>query len=156
MIVERVMTKSVRTCGAGDSLRCPAQIMWDQDCGCVPIVDEDSRVIGMITDRDICMAALMQSRALADIPVSSAMSWRVRTCRPSDTIEFAESVLRDNQIRRLPVVDEQRRIVGIISLADIANEALQDDSPLREEGPEQLSATLAEVCRPRNGVHASR
>jgi signal-transduction protein with cAMP-binding, CBS, and nucleotidyltransferase domain len=82
-----------------------------------------ARVIGMITDRDICMAAYMQGRRLHDIPVAIAMSKEVYSCRPTDSLAVALKVMQTNQVHRLPVVDQDDRIVGILSLADVAREA---------------------------------
>ena len=69
-----LMTAGARTCSLIDSLNLAAQIMWENDCGCVPVVDDDGRAIAMITDRDICMAAYTQGKLLKDMPVSIAAS----------------------------------------------------------------------------------
>ena len=88
MNVGQLMTRTVHACNPDDPLHVAAQIMWEQDCGCVPVVvDEEggSRVVGMLTDRDVCMAAYTQGKALAVIKVSSAMSREVCSCRPTDS-----------------------------------------------------------------------
>lgn len=126
MKVEQLMTRTVRTCHPDDTLNTPAQIMWEHDCGCVPVVmDEEggARVVGMVTDRDICMAAYTQGRPLEAIRVSNAMSQRVCSCRPTDPLRVALNVLRANQLHRLPVVDSDDHLIGVLSLADIAREA---------------------------------
>jgi CBS domain-containing protein len=126
MKVEQLMTTNVQTCRATDRLNQPAQIMWEHDCGVVPVMAEGNgtaRVVGMITDRDICMAAYTQGRKLEDIAVSSAMAREVLSCRPTDALAVALKVMETNQVHRLPVVDQDDRIVGILSLADIAREA---------------------------------
>jgi CBS domain-containing protein len=100
--------------------------MWEHDCGVVPVLGEGNgtaRVVGMITDRDICMAAYTQGRRLEEIAVSSAMSREVLSCRPTDALAVALKIMETNKLHRVPVVDQEDRIVGIISLADIAREA---------------------------------
>jgi CBS domain-containing protein len=76
-----LMTKTVQACGADDNLQRAAQIMWERDCGVVPVVDVDNRVVGMITDRDIAIAAYRQGRPLWQIPVASAMARQVHGVR---------------------------------------------------------------------------
>ena len=88
--VREVMTPNPRTCGPDDTLQHAAQIMWEADCGCVPVVGADGQVLAMITDRDICMAAYTQGRPLGEILVSGAASHTVVTARESDPLETAE------------------------------------------------------------------
>jgi CBS-domain-containing membrane protein len=126
MKVEQLMTRNVEICRASDRLNRPAQIMWERDCGVVPVMAEGNgaaRLVGMITDRDICMAAYTQGRTLQEIPVASAMSQQIYSCRPTDSLAVALKVMQTNQVHRLPVVDQDERIVGVLSLADIAREA---------------------------------
>ncbi len=123
MKVSELMTREVRTCDRHDSLNRAAQLMWENDCGSVPIVDSELKVIGMLTDRDICMAAYTQGVALARISVGSVMSCDVSVCAESDNITSAAERMRERQIRRLPVVDQAQRLVGILSMSDIAREA---------------------------------
>ena len=123
MNVEQVMTTDVMTCRPGDNLNSAARIMWEHDCGCVPVVDDNERVVGMITDRDICMAAYTQGRPLQALGVAGAMSRSVCCCKPADRLETAEELMRTHQVRRLPVMDDQGRLVGILSLGDLARQA---------------------------------
>ena len=126
MRVSDVMTRDVSCCSAYDSLSTAARLMWDRDCGSVPVLEPDTgKVIGMITDRDICMATVLQDRAPGAITVREAMSDELHACSPEDTIVHAERTLRDNQIRRVPVLDRNGRLVGILSLADIVRVAGQ-------------------------------
>jgi CBS domain-containing protein len=125
MNVEQLMTKVVWTCTAGDSLREAARIMWERDCGCVPVVESDGsgRVVGIVTDRDICMAAYLEGRPLDDLLVGDAMARVLRTCRPGDSLGEAEGLMRAAHVRRLPVVDDAGHLLGVLSLADIARAA---------------------------------
>jgi CBS domain-containing protein len=148
--VQDLMTRDVMTCRPDDMLDVPARIMWDHDCGCIPVVDESERVVGMITDRDICMATYTQGIALGALRVSNAMSGQVHACRPEDTIAVAERTMREHRVRRLPVVASDGRLVGILSINDLAREAAREHVPPRREvSPEGLTETLAAVCEPR-------
>ena len=120
MMTRDLMTKQVASVRATDSTAVAARLMWDCDCGALPVLDDEGRAIAMITDRDICMAALMRDRAPSAIPVSDAMSRGLQCCGPDDSVSFAEQLMRTHQVRRIPIVDENQRLVGIIAQADIA------------------------------------
>lgn len=148
--VQELMTRDVKTCRPEDMLDVPARIMWDHDCGCIPVVDERGRVVGMITDRDICMATYTKGMALGALRVSNAMSSAVHACRPEDTVAVAERIMREHRVRRLPVVASDGQLVGILSINDLAREAVREHAPAtREVSPEGLTETLAAVCEPR-------
>jgi CBS domain-containing protein len=123
MNVSELMTTSVKSCGTSDDLQRAAQIMWEGDCGAIPVLDDDKRVVGMITDRDICMAAYTQNRPLWQIPVSSAMATKVHGIRETDPVEIVETLMRRVRVRRLPVLDTHGRLTGILSMNDLARHA---------------------------------
>jgi CBS domain-containing protein len=149
------MTRSVVTCKADDSLNRAAQVMWEADCGAVPIVDEDGRLIGMITDRDICMAAYTQGLPLAGISVRSAMSTALHSCKPGDSLRSLMDAMAKYQVRRVPVVDEGGKLVGIVSLADVARLA-QAPSVVSNETRIWVPGVLAGISEPaRPGSGAS-
>jgi CBS domain-containing protein len=120
MKVAELMSRPVETCRLQDSLNLAAQRMWDHDCGSVPVVDDNGIPLGMVTDRDICMAAYTQGKPLSAIAVSTAMSHAIYTCAPTDSVAAAEKLMAAKQVRRLPVVDKDGRLVGLLSLHDIA------------------------------------
>jgi CBS domain-containing protein len=148
MRVRDIMVQGARTCHADDSLDYAAQIMWENDCGCVPVVNEDGKPIAMITDRDICMAAYTQRQPLTHIFVASAASHNIFTTHENDCIDSAEGLMRRHQIRRLPVVDECGRAIGILSMNDIIRNAHVHDR--RDEGlkSETIVSTLGAICQP--------
>jgi CBS domain-containing protein len=155
MRIDQIMTKQVSSCGPDDTLATAAQLMWDHDCGCLPVCTGDGAnlVCGVITDRDICMSALFAGKPLHELRVSDAMSKQLQTCRPGDSLADAEKTMRQAHIRRLPVVDEQGALVGILSLADLAREAArQNTSPKREIDESEVGDTLASICQPRAGA----
>jgi CBS domain-containing protein len=148
--VFELMTRDVQTCGCADMVDRAAFIMWEHDCGCVPVLDGEGRVVGMVTDRDVCMAAYTQGRPLAMIPVATAMSQTVHACRPDDAVLVAERIMREHRIRRLPVIAADGTLAGILSLSDVAREAVREHAPAtREVSAEGLAQTLAAVCEPR-------
>jgi len=117
------MASEVAACARTDSLHLAARIMWERDCGCVPVVDHNSVVVGIVTDRDICMGGYTQGRSLHLIQVQDVMSAPVVSCAPDDVLITAEKLMRDNKVRRLPVCDVDGKLKGVISLSDIALEA---------------------------------
>jgi CBS domain-containing protein len=118
--VSAIMSESVRSCSPGDSLNRAAQIMWESNCGAVPVVAEDGTVLGVVTDRDISMACYTRGSGPAASSVASVVSRPACCCSPDDTIERACAIMGQEQVRRLPVAGPDGRIVGIITLADIA------------------------------------
>lgn len=151
MRVDQLMTREVSTCRPDDSLDRAAQLMWDRDCGCLPVSTGDgaTRVVGLITDRDICMCALFQRKPLHDLRVSQAMSQQVRACEASDSVIEAEKAMREARIRRLPVLNEQGALIGLISLSDIAREAERERPQEKPELTErEVGGTLAAICQP--------
>ena len=152
MQVQEIMTTQVLSCGPNDSLARAAQLMWDGDVGCLPVcnVDGERHVIGVITDRDICMSALFEGKALRDLPVSLAMSKQVLICAPDHDIGTVEKAMRDAQVRRVPVVDSQGALVGIVGLADLAREARSERASSEKETTEaEVGDTFAAICEPR-------
>ena len=147
MQIKNIMNQPAITCRIDDTLDQPARLMWEFDCGVVPVVDADGRLSGVVTDRDICMAAYTQGKGLHDIPVDVAMAHAVIAVHAEDTIEQAELLMRDNQIRRLPVVDDDGRPAGVVAMNDLAQLASRAK---RTAVDRDLVQTLAAVCAPRN------
>ncbi len=153
MRVEQLMTRDVKVCSDTDTLNRAAELMWESDCGCIPVVSGNGtgHIVGVITDRDIAMAAYTQGKSLAALPVTVAMAHRVILCHASDGISQAEAMMRDNQVRRLPVLDENERLVGMLSLNDIVREAQREAAMGKraEVSAEGVLDTFASVCHPR-------
>jgi CBS domain-containing protein len=148
--VSDVMSRNVVACAEHDTLATAARLMWDADCGGLPVLDADRRPIGFITDRDICMAAYTQGGALESLRVASAMSRSPECCGLDDTISSVEERLRTRKIRRMPVVDSTGRIVGVITLADIARDIERRAVGVRLGAEEaEVNRTLAAICEPR-------
>jgi CBS domain-containing protein len=149
--IEQLMTKPPRTCRPGHTLGEAAQVMWDHDCGCLPVTADDGsgRVVGMITDRDICMAAHFQGRRLWELRVGDAMATDVRACNPGDVPREAEAIMGEAGVRRLPVVDGANQLLGVLSLADLAREAARQRLKKRRGVTEaEVGDLLAAICQP--------
>jgi CBS domain-containing protein len=150
MIVADLMTRNVASVRSGQTLATAAQIMWDSDCGAVPVIEsKGDRVMSMLTDRDICMATWSRDLPPGSILVDEVMSQDLVRCTPQDTIAAVEALMRSNQIRRVPVVDSGQRLVGILSLADIVRAATDSPARLSDEdlSSDGLATTLAGICR---------
>ena len=154
MKVKELMTSEVKCCADYNTLNTAAQAMWEHDIGCVPVVDKEDRVIGMLTDRDICMSAYIQGVALTGALVTSAMSKEVFSCTPEDDIAAAEKLMKEKQIHRLLVLDAKGHPAGVISLNDIALEAAREAEmkKARQVSDTEIAQILASVCAPRHSV----
>jgi CBS domain-containing protein len=148
MRVQELMSAPVATCHVNDTLNRAAMLMWDHDCGALPVVNEYGKVTGMITDRDICMAAYTQGRTLDDLLVNSAMASHVITARPDQTVGEVEQMMAHFQLRRLPVIDPDGRPIGIISLNDLATASVEPEIAVMY-GTQKIAHTLAAICHPR-------
>lgn len=133
MRISEAMHAGARWVSPETDLATIARIMKDEDIGAVP-VGEDDRVIGMVTDRDIALRAFANGRDPASMTARDVMTRDIVYCRTSETIEHAVHLMEAKQIRRLPVMDEDRRMVGMLSLGDVSH-----------AGSRQLSGELAKA-----------
>ncbi|MGZ3720128.1 MAG: CBS domain-containing protein [Bdellovibrionota bacterium] len=138
MIVRDCMTKNVALTDPDSTLRAAAQKMRDGDFGSLP-VGENDRLIGMITDRDIAFRAVAEGKDPGRTKVREVMSKRVLYCYEDQDMDEVTRNMGDNQVRRLPVLNRSKRMVGILSLADIA----------KSQGASlTMSETLAHISEP--------
>lgn len=151
--VKDVMCTQILTCRADEPLAAAARVMWDHDCGIVPVLDQAGSVCGVVTDRDACMASYSQGKSLQQIPISAAMSSPVVSLHADDPVERAHELLRTHRLRRLPVLDGERRLVGLVSLKDLADHAVEPfASPATAPERQELAVTLGTICRDRVAV----
>jgi len=150
MRIKEIMSHPVVICPIGATLDAAARLMWEFDCGNIPVVNDDGQLAGVITDRDVCMAAYTQGRPLAEIAVTTAMSKAVVSARPEDAIESVEHLMRDNQIRRVPIVDADNRPIGMVSMNDLARLPTKGR---KSSVDRELVRTLAAICQPRRSAH---
>jgi CBS domain-containing protein len=133
MKIQEIMTADVRCCGPDTNLAVAAKMMWDSDCGALPVLNVDGHVIGMITDRDICMASATKNKPASDITVWETVSGKnVYSCILSDDVHTALDIMKREKVRRLPVVDEEGLLQGIVAMNDfvlLAGEAKGAKAP---------------------------
>jgi CBS domain-containing protein len=150
MKVKEIMTTNAKACTLTESLADAARLMWDADCGIVPVVAEGGKVVGLITDRDICMAAMTRGRGESNIAVEDAISGKVFACKPEDDIHTALNTMRENKVRRLPVVAADGKLEGMLSMNDVvlkADEAIQKKTPELSFG--DVVNTYKSICQHR-------
>ncbi len=148
MRVEDIMSREVQRCRPDESLHAAASIMWRFDIGCVPVVDEEGCLLGIITDRDICVSAYNHDVRLSELRVAHAMTRDVQACSPRDTLAAAEGVMQLYQVRRTPVVDAERHVVGMLSLNDLARAAVRPLACSEGLTPTAVGRTLAVISEP--------
>lgn len=127
MRVQDLMSHPAITCHVNDALNVPAKLMWEHDCGAILVVRDDGKLAGMITDRDICMAAYTQGRPLGEILANAVMAKHVISADPDQNLGEVEHLMAENRVRRIPVVDSNGKPVGVLSLTDLAIESVQPD-----------------------------
>jgi CBS-domain-containing membrane protein len=143
MKVQDAMTRSPATCLLQDSLHAAAQKLWERDCGCLPIVDPDGRPVAMLTDRDVCMAAWSTGQPLHELPVSTAMSKHVVSCRANEDVAAAAARMAKHSVRRLPVLDADGVLVGMLSLADLTRLAAKEPVPVTRAAADAMRVLQA-------------
>lgn len=146
MKVKEIMTGDVQCCSPQTNLAAAAKMMWDSDCGVLPVLSVEGKVIGVITDRDICMAAATKNKPPSEITVWETITGQVHTCSPDDDVEQALAIMANHQVRRLPVVDDEGILQGMLSLNDIVLQTNTDQSY------ESLVRTLKAISRHRTLV----
>jgi CBS domain-containing protein len=136
MTVRDLQTSNVKTVSPDTDLAVVARLMWEGDCGAVPVVTDDRKVIGMITDRDICIASATRARPPAEIRAGEVITNHgVHAVKPDDDVRVAMRTMRKHKVRRLPVVDRDQRLAGIVSINDLAinaSSSLPNSVPAQE------------------------
>jgi len=119
MKVTDVMAKPPAYCSPQTNLAAAVEILWRQNCGILPIVDSMEKVVGVVTDRDICVALGTRNRLASDIAVSEVTSGKVIACKPEDDVRVALATMAQAKVRRLPVIDTAGKLQGILSIDDV-------------------------------------
>ena len=150
MKVTDVMAKPPAYCSPQTNLAAAVEILWRQNCGILPIVDSKEKVVGLITDRDICVALGTRNRLPSDMTVSEVASGKVIACKPDDDLRDALATMAQAKVRRLPVIDAAGKLEGILSIDDVVlrteTGALKKNSELSFE---DVVNTLKSVCTPK-------
>jgi predicted transcriptional regulator len=129
--------------------------MWENDCGILPVFAEGGKVVGLITDRDICMAANLNNRHLWNIAVEDVISGKVYACKPEDDVRSALKTMKENKVRRVPVVARDGTLEGILSMNDMVLNA-QDEKEKKKPDLSYADVVTAykSICRHRKAVQA--
>jgi len=135
-----VMTENLVFCTPGDTVSKVAQLMKRQDIGPVLIVDNErsKTLVGIVTDRDLAIKVVGEGRDPQNTKVEEVMTRKLVTCHADDSIENAMKAMAQYQLRRIPVVDDNNRLVGIISQADVAT---------RVDEPEKTAEVVKEISQ---------
>jgi len=158
MKVREIMTRQVESCRPGTDLAAAAMIMWRNDCGVVPVVGEDGRTaLGVITDRDICVALATRHRRAEEVLVGDVMSGKLHRLAADDDIRVALNRMKAERVRRLPVVGAKGSLQGIVSMNDIILHA----EPARGRAHVAITAedvleVLKALCEHRKAPAAAR
>jgi CBS domain-containing protein len=146
MKVEEVMTEDVKVCFPDTNLAAATALMWEGDCGILPVVADGNTPIAVITDRDIAIAAGTKGRPARDIRVDEVMSAQLFACAPDDYIHTALKTMRSEKVRRLPVVDDGV-LKGILSINDVV---LQAQKGNKELDYDDVVSTFKAICEHRH------
>jgi CBS domain-containing protein len=148
MRVQEVMTREVKSCKPETNLAEAATFLWDADCGLLPVIDEAGKVIGVISDRDICMAVATKGRLASEITVQEVFNDRpIYHCLLDDELSGALRVMQQHQVRRLPIIDQAGTLQGILSINDVIL-AASNRGRNRQQGVslEEAISTLQAIC----------
>jgi CBS domain-containing protein len=138
LVARELMTRNVKSVRLDSSLRDVARIMKEEDCGIVPVVDESGRLRGLLTDRDLVIRTLAEGRPPDNLLARDIMTDDVEVVTPDEDIHSIISLMGSKQVRRVPVVERDDRLVGIIAMADIATRADYDNE--LQEALDRISA----------------
>jgi len=144
MKVVDVMMGTPYYCRPDTNLGSATELMWTGNCGFLPVVGSDEKVVGIITDRDICVALGTRGRPSGEVTVSEVMSQKVYACAPEDEIHLALRAMRDGHVRRLPVITKAGALVGVISMDDVL---LRAEAPSLGKASELSSEEIVKTFR---------
>ena len=143
MIVKEIMKMDVGTCTAETDLGAVIAVMRNRDCGFLPVVDSHGILVGVVTDRDVCMAAGTRHRPLARVSVKETMSHPVFSCFPDENVMTVLMTMAKHRVRRLPVLNKSGHLEGVLSIDDIAQAPHRRGSPTAADIVAALKAIYA-------------
>ena len=144
MKVKDAMKIDVGACSTEDNLMKAAELMRVRDCGSIPLLDAEKKVVGMLTDRDICLAIASRNRKASDVKASDLPNNKAITCLAEDDLESALRKMRKHQIRRLAVVDKSHQLVGMLAISDVLL-AVNKNKSLKKK----IYSTLKAISQPK-------
>jgi len=156
MRVRRAMTRDVCCCKVDESLVAVGEAMRAVGCGVVPVCDPAERLVGVVTDRDICLHLTAHDVPASSVAVRDVMHRDVVTCRPDESLEGALALMRRHRVRRLPVLDGEGHVLGMLSLDDVAAEAQPASDAGGAPAECDVARTLRAVGHPQPYRHPTR
>lgn len=152
MTVHQMMTRSPKFCSPDMNLAQATELLWSAGCGALPVVNAGQEVTGIITDRDICIALGTRNQRASELTVGQAMSGKLYVCHPGDDIHAALHIMRARKVRRLPVVNNEGKLTGMLCASDVLVHARHDDGSGAELSYENIVNTLRGIyCHPPAG-----
>lgn len=143
MKVQELMISPAHTCRANAQLGDAARAMLEHACGCLPVLGLHGQVVGMVTDRDVCLAMAARPRNPMEIPVREVMSHHVYSCLPTDDVERALATMAEHGVRRLPVTDADGHVRGILSVDDVVRRSGVPEGPIPADA---VIGALRTIC----------
>lgn len=149
MKVKEIMTQDVKACGPETNLAAVTEILWRNNCGALPVLDSAGKLVGILTDRDICIALGTRNRRASELAAGDVAVRTVFTCKPGDEIHEALKMMREHQVRRVPVVSDGA-LAGILCLDDIMLHAEKaDGKKTAGVSYEDAVTTMKAICQRR-------
>ncbi len=149
MKIHELMQPQVTVCQPDSNLETVAMLMWNHDCGAIPVVNEQGRPVAMITDRDISIGSAINHKPLWDMTAQQIYnSTELLSCNGEDDVQAAFSIMHAGQVRRLPVVNDQGKLVGILSMDDLILAAKPQKSKTVAVSYDEVMSTLKNVSIP--------
>ncbi len=157
MKVRDIMTESPASCSMNTNLCAATELLWKRNCGILPVVNDEQRVVGVVTDRDICIALGTRNRLPSETIVGEVASGNVFACRPDDDVHTALTTMAQGKVRRLPVINAEGKLEGLLSMDDI----IQQSASGKEARPDSIThhevvAALRNIYQPAMAEHAAR
>ncbi len=146
MDIRSLAPRQVATCNLGTSLAAAAAILWEHDCGILPVVDERFHLVGILTDRDICLALGTREVTASQLKVEDVMTFPVIEVRSQDTASQALRSMRAHKLRRLPITRPDGTLEGIISLNDLVLAAHLSGEKAEGPSADDILLTLKAIC----------
>jgi CBS domain-containing protein len=113
------MMRTPAACSSKTNLGAAVEVLWQRNCGMLPVTDEAGKVVGVVTDRDLCIALGTRNRLPGEITVGEAVGGKVFSCKPEDDVRIALNTMAREKVRRLPVINHEGKLEGILSMDDV-------------------------------------
>lgn len=139
MDVKECMSTKVCFCTPNSSVKDAAKLMCDNHVGCIPVCNDDNCIVGVITDRDVILRSIACDKNVENTKVTDIMTCNPCCCSPETSVDEAQNLMSNLQIRRIPVIDNNNKIVGILSLGDLAHHG-------KNVGEDEICNTLENIC----------